>query len=218
MAKVYFRYSSMNAGKSTNLIQTSYNYIERGMHTLILKPAIDDREGGHAEIHSRIGISAECRIISNTDDLYKIVDAERLKYWKYEEDGIVSPLLAREMVTSKSKKGKLACVLVDEAQFLTPLQVEQLCAVADSQDIAVICAGLRTDSNGELFPGSEKLLAWADKIEEVKTICHCGSKATFVLRIAEDGTVIRGGEQVCIGGNDRYVSVCRRHFKAGICN
>lgn len=191
MAKVYFRYSAMNAGKTTNLLQVAYNYKERGMRALLLKPSVDNREGEQPIMRSRIGLEAECRLVSSDCNLF-------------------------EALLTELGKRPVHCVLVDEAQFLTADQVDELCTVADNLDIPVICGGLRTDSNGDLFPGSQALLTWADKLEEIKTICHCGAKASRVLRISDDGAVIRNAEQVCIGGNDRYVSVCRKHFKTGI--
>jgi|TARA_B110000495_G_scaffold203207_1_gene225914 thymidine kinase len=190
MAKLYFYYSSMNAGKSTILLQSSYNYRERGMETLILSPELDDRfQVG--KVTSRIGLEADAVT-------FKIVDN----------------LLA--IVLRSNEAGKIACVLVDEAQFLTEAQVRQLSDLCDDHDIPVLAYGLRTDFRGELFEGSQHLLAWADSLIEVKTICHCGSKATMVLRIDTDGRVIKDGRQVQIGGNERYLSVCRRHFKAGV--
>jgi thymidine kinase len=189
MAKTYFYYSAMNAGKSTVLLQSSYNYRERGMHTLLFTPALDTR-GGPGRIASRIGLSADAVPFSAGDDLAAVIRAE----------------CARQAV---------ACVLVDEAQFLTRTQVQQLTDVADLLDIPVLCYGLRTDFQGQLFEGSAALLAWADDLNEIKTICHCGRKATMVLRTDPAGRVLREGAQVEIGGNERYVSVCRLHFKRG---
>jgi len=188
-AKVYFYYSAMNAGKSTILLQSSYNYQERGMQTMLLCPIFDTRAGaGH--IRSRIGLDAEAVPFERTQDLL-------------------------EMVREENGRRKLACVLVDEAQFLTGDQVYQLTEVADVLGIPVLAYGIRTDFQGNLFEGSQKLLAWADKLVEIKTICHCGRKATMVLRIDSTGKPMREGDQIEIGGNDRYVSVCRRHFKEG---
>jgi thymidine kinase len=181
MAKLYFYYSTMNAGKSTALLQAAYNYAERGMSTRLFTARLDDRAGGR--IASRIGIGA---------------DAER-----FDPDTDFWTLLAR---------AKTDCVLIDEAQFLTPAQVRQLARVVDEANTPVMCYGLRTDFRGELFPGSAALLAWADTLTELKTICFCGRKATMVVRVGPDGTVERAGQQVEIGGNDRYVSMCRRHF------
>jgi thymidine kinase len=185
MAKLYFYFSTMNAGKSTALLQSSYNYRERGMRTLVYTASIDDRGGGR--VHSRIGLSAEARRYGPGIDLYRDVAAEH----------------ASE---------PLSCVLVDEAQFLDPLHVRQLAAVVDQLGIPVLCYGLRTDFRGELFPGSARLLAVADELVELKTICHCGRKATMVVRTRADGRVEVDGAQVEIGGNERYLPLCRRHF------
>ena len=190
MAKLYFYYSAMNAGKLTILLQSSYNYRERGMNTLILQPEIDTRFGT-GTVASRIGISAEARTFHLNENLFHIVEHEL-------------------------EKRPLHCVLVDEAQFLTQLQAKQLSDVCDTLNIPVLAYGLRTDFQGNLFEGSQQLLAWADTMVEVKTICHCGRKATMVLRIGEDGSAIKEGNQVQIGGNDRYTSVCRQHFKQGL--
>ena len=190
MAKLYFYYSAMNAGKSTTLLQSSYNYQERGMNTLILAPKIDNRED-QATVTSRIGLSANATTFHLSDNLYQVVE-------------------------ELHQQQPLDCVLVDEAQFLTREQVRQVSDIADQLDIPVLTYGLRTDFQGKLFEGSEQLLAWADNLVEIKTICHCGSKATMVLRIGEDGQVIKEGAQVKIGGNELYVSVCRRHFKSGM--
>lgn len=190
MAKVYFYYAAMNAGKSTVLLQSSYNYRERGMRTLLFAPAIDTRFGP-GRIESRIGLHAEAIALGAADNILERVRAEQ----------------AREPV---------ACVLVDEAQFLTPEQVWQLSDITDRLDIPVLCYGLRTDFQGKLFPGSAALLGLADDLTELKTICHCGRKATMNLRVDQDGRGVREGAQVEIGGNDRYVAVCRRHFKAAL--
>ncbi|PHQ35498.1 thymidine kinase [Rhodopirellula bahusiensis] len=190
MAKLYFYYSTMNAGKSTVFLQSSYNYRERGMNTLILSPEIDTRFGS-GKVASRIGIESESVSFNTADNLLNVVrEQKRMK--------------------------PLHCVLVDEAQFLTRIQVRQLSDVCDDLDIPVLAYGLRTDFQGNLFEGSEHLLAWADTLTELKTICHCGRKATMVLRVSESGQVIRDGEQVQIGGNERYQTVCRRHFKEAI--
>ncbi len=187
MAKLYFYYSSMNAGKSTALLQSSYNYRERGMNTLLLAPEIDHRYG-IGRVTSRIGLEASARTFRIEDDLEKlVVDAHN--------------------------KSPLHCVLVDEAQFLTKDQVYQLSNITDEQRIPVLAYGLRTDFQGEPFDGSKYLLAWADNLKEIKAICHCGSKATMVVRADADGNTVTAGSQVEIGGNDRYVSLCRRHFK-----
>jgi thymidine kinase len=190
MAKLYFYYSAMNAGKSTTLLQSSYNYQERGMNTLILAPKIDNRED-QATVTSRIGLSANATTFHLSDNLYQVVE-------------------------ELHQQQPLDCVLVDEAQFLTREQVRQVSDIADQLGIPVLTYGLRTDFQGKLFEGSEQLLAWADNLVEIKTICHCGRKATMVLRIGEDGQVIKEGAQVKIGGNELYVSVCRRHFKSGM--
>jgi thymidine kinase len=189
MAKLYFYYSSMNAGKSTALLQSSYNYRERGMNTHIFTPAVDDRYGP-GRVASRIGLEADATMISKSDDLY----------------GMTMALVESE---------PLHCVLLDEAQFLTEAQVSQLGEIADRLNIPVLAFGLRTDFRGELFEGSRCLLAWADNLQEIKTICHCGRKATMVVRLDDEGNVLKEGAQVEIGGNERYVSVCRKHFKEG---
>ncbi|MCR9292807.1 MAG: thymidine kinase [bacterium] len=190
MAKLYFYYSAMNAGKSTVLLQSSYNYRERGMHTLILHPEVDNRFGS-GKVTSRIGIEAEALTFNTADNLLQLV--------------------TRELASQP-----LHCVLVDEAQFLTKQQVRQLSDVCDRLDIPVLAYGLRTDFQGNLFEGSQQLMAWSDCLSEVKTICHCGRKATMVLRIDSQGRAIKEGHQVQIGGNDRYLSVCRKHFKQGM--
>ena len=192
MAKVYFYYSAMNAGKSTTLLQAAYNYQERGLRPLLLTPRLDTR-GGARFIASRIGLKSEAIAFSHTDSLLKIVREEH-------------------------EIRDVACVFVDEAQFLVRRQVFDLGEVADELGIPVLTYGLRTDFQGNLFEGSQHLLAWADELSEIKTICHCGRKATMVLRIDGEGKPIRGGEQIKVGGNESYVSVCRHHFKAGMAN
>lgn len=187
MAKLYFYYSSMNAGKSTALLQSSYNYRERGMQTLVLAPDFDDRYGV-GKITSRIGLEAAAITFATDQDLFKSIAA-------------------------RVNEGPLHCVLIDEAQFLSKEQVHQLGDVTDELNIPVLAYGLRTDFQGEPFIGSKYLLSWADNIKELKAICFCGSKATMVIRLAEDGNAITQGSQVEIGGNDRYVSMCRKHFK-----
>ena len=187
MAKLYFYYSSMNAGKSTNLLQSSYNYKERGMNTLVLAPRLDDRYGA-GRVTSRIGIESEATTFGTDANLLKLVEEARADQ-------------------------PLHCVLIDEAQFLTRDQVFQLSEVTDELNIPVLAYGLRTDFQGEPFEGSKYLLSWADNLKELKAICHCGTKATMVLRMDEDGNAVTEGSQVEIGGNDRYVSMCRRHFK-----
>ena len=188
MAKLYFYYSAMNAGKTTNLLQSAYNYAERGMRTLILTPQLDDRYG-QGVVASRIGLKADGRIFDREDDLEAIV-AHDIEH-----------------------NGELGCVLVDESQFLTKRQVWQLSEVVDRLNVPVLAYGLRTDFRGELFEGSQYLLAWADSIDEIKTICHSGKKATMVVRVDEHGRAITEGPQVEIGGNERYVSVSRPEFK-----
>lgn len=185
MAKLYFYYSTMNAGKSTSLLQSSHNYRERGMRTLVYTAKLDHRGGG--KVHSRIGLASEARHFEPGADLFREIEQAH-------GDEPVS------------------CVLLDEAQFLTREQVEQLAWVVDRLAIPVLCYGLRTDFRGELFEGSGRLLALADELAELKTICHCGRKATMVVRVGPDGKVEREGRQVEIGGNERYVSLCRRHY------
>ena len=187
MAKLYFYYSSMNAGKSTNLLQSSYNYRERGMNTLVLAPQFDDRYG-EGKVTSRIGIEADAHTFTDETDLFALVE------------GI-------------NRDSALHCVLVDEAQFLTRDQVFQVSEVTDRLNIPVLAYGLRTDFQGEPFEGSKYLLAWSDNLKEIKAICHCGTKATMVVRMDESGKAVTQGSQVEIGGNDRYVSMCRKHFK-----
>ncbi len=187
MAKLYFYYSSMNAGKSTALLQSSYNYRERGMNTLVLAPQLDDRYGV-GKVCSRIGLETEAITFGQGDDLLKIVS-----------DAV--------------EDEPLHCVLIDEAQFLTKDQVFQLGEATDKLNIPVLAYGLRTDFQGEPFEGSKYLLAWSDNLKELKAICDCGTKATMVIRLDEGGNVVTQGSQVEIGGNDRYISMCRKHFK-----
>ena len=189
MAKLYFNYSAMNAGKSTILLQSSYNYHERGMRTLLIKPAIDTREDVQDQITSRIGLIAKADIISREQNL-------------------------ETHIQKAHEAAALNCVLVDEAQFLTKDQVWQLSKVADNMRLPIMCYGLRTDFQGELFPGSAALLAIADNIKEIKTLCWCGRKATMTLRVSETGEAVTQGAQVEIGGNDRYVTLCRKHWTA----
>jgi thymidine kinase len=186
MAKLHFYYSAMNAGKSTTLLQSSHNYNERGMQTLLLIPAIDDR-AGVGTISTRVGLSAKAEVVGSDSDLLQIAKKAR------DERGI-------------------CCVLVDEAQFLSKSQVVALAQVVDTLGIPVLCYGIRSDFRGEPFPGSKYLLSWADNISEIKTICHCGRKATMNMRIDAEGRPVHEGDQVEIGGNDRYISTCRRHF------
>jgi len=187
MAKLYFYYSSMNAGKSTALLQSSYNYRERGMHTLVLAPDLDNRYGS-GKVTSRIGLESSAKTFCSHDDLFKLT-------------------------AGMNSESPLHCVLVDEAQFLCKRQVYQLGEVTDRLNIPVLAYGLRTDFQGEPFEGSQYLLSWADNLIELKAICFCGSKATMVIRLDQDGNAITEGTQVEIGGNDRYVSMCRKHFK-----
>lgn len=188
MAKLYFHYSTMNAGKSTLLLQASYNYRERGMETLLLTAALDDR-AGTGTIASRIGISEAARTFTPETDLFALIAEE-------------AP--------------DAACIFLDEAQFLTEAQVWQLARVADDRGQPVMCYGLRVDFRGQLFPGSAALLALADDLREVRTICHCGKKATMVIRHDDQGQVILEGAQVQIGGNETYISLCRRHWRAAM--
>lgn len=190
MSKVYFYYSAMNAGKSTVLLQSSYNYRERGMRTMLFTPAVDTR-AAPGRIQSRIGLAADAIPFQAEDQLLELVRAAHATL-------------------------PVACVLVDEAQFLTRAQVEQLTDIADLLRIPVLCYGLRTDFQAQLFPGSAALLALADNLIELKTICHCGRKATMNLRIADGGRAVTEGAQVEIGGNDRYLPMCRRHFKEAV--
>ena len=188
MAKLYFYYSAMNAGKTTTLLQSAHNYRERGMRTLVLTPKIDDRNGPGV-VASRIGLKAYGRAFERGEDLHQIAEADI------------------------AANGPLHCVLVDEAQFLTRAQVWQLSDIVDTRRIPVLAYGLRTDFRGELFEGSQYLLAWADNLVEIKTICHTGKKATMVVRVDDHGRAITEGPQVEIGGNERYVSVSRTEFK-----
>ncbi|MGF1793470.1 thymidine kinase [Photobacterium profundum] len=190
MAQMYFYYSAMNAGKSTTLLQSSFNYRERGMRPVIFTAAIDDRFGA-GKVSSRIGLEEDAELYNKSDDLW-------------------SKLSVMHADTH------IDCVLIDECQFLTKEQVYQLTEVVDKLHIPVLCYGLRSDFRGELFDGSRYLLSWADKLVELKTICHCGRKANMVIRQDETGHAIADGDQVEIGGNDRYVSVCRKHYKEAL--
>ncbi|TDK39062.1 thymidine kinase [Rhizobium deserti] len=187
MAKLYFHYATMNAGKSTMLLQASYNYRERGMRTAIFVAALDDR-AGQGRVASRIGLSSDAIPFSEEDDLF-------------------------EIITGMHNDDPIACVFVDEAQFLAQEQVWQLARVCDRVGAPVMAYGLRTDFQGKLFPGSHELLAIADELREVRTICFCGRKATMVVRMDEEGRVMRHGAQVEVGGNEKYVSLCRRHWE-----
>ena len=190
MAKLYFYYSAMNAGKTTNLLQSSYNYAERGMNTLVLKPRIDNR-AGESRVRSRIGLEADAIDVGPEVDL-------------------------RQLVVREGGEQAVHCVLVDEAQFLSAQQVGQLTEVVDTLDIPVIAYGLRTDFLGELFEGAKLLLALADELREIKTVCHCGRKAIMTVRFDGKGRPMRAGDQIQIGGNETYISMCRRHFKESL--
>jgi thymidine kinase len=187
MAKLYFHYSTMNAGKSTVLLQAAHNYVERGMSVYLLTAQFDNR-AGDGKIASRIGIGEPADTFSAGEDLF-------------------AKLMAR------LEQGPCACVFVDEAQFLEPEQVWQLARAVDDLRVPVMCFGLRVDFRGELFPGSATLLALSDEMREVRTICHCGKKATMVVRMGPEGKALRAGAQVQIGGNETYVSLCRRHWR-----
>jgi thymidine kinase len=187
MAQLYFYYSSMNAGKSTHLLQSSYNYNERGLKTVLFTAQIDDRYA-KGKVTSRLGINSDAHLFAQETDLLT------------------------EIATIQNNT-KIACVLIDEAQFLTKAQVKQLTDIVDNLNIPVLAYGIRTDFLGQTFTGSAALLAWADKLVELKTICHCGRKANFVIRLNSDGKAATGGEQVEVGGNERYQAVCREHFK-----
>ena len=188
MAKLYFYFSAMNAGKTTTLLQSAHNYRERGMRVLILTPQMDHR-GGSGVVASRIGLQAQGMGFDAGADLQQLVQADIATH------------------------GTLHCVLVDEAQFMTRAQVWQLTEVVDALGIPVLCYGLRTDFRGELFEGSAALLAWADELDEIKTICHSGAKATMTVRVDAAGRALAEGPQVEIGGNERYVSVSRAEYK-----
>lgn len=190
MAKLYFRYGAMNSSKTANALMVKYNYEERGQKVLLMKPSIDNREEG-CIIKSRAGLTEECLLIHSDSKVYEMVRSHM------EENGEVN------------------CVIIDEAQFLTKQQVYQLTRLVDGEKIPVICYGLRTDFRGELFEGSQYLLAWSDTIEEVKTICWCGKKAIMNARY-HDGKIVKEGEQVEVGGNDRYISLCRSHWHDGV--
>ncbi|MCX8951921.1 thymidine kinase [Ruegeria sp. NA] len=190
MAKLYFNYSTMNAGKSTVLLQASHNYRERGMQTYLMTAAIDGRAGA-GRIASRIGISEQADTFTPEDDVFA-------------------------MIRSRLDKGMVACVFIDEAQFLSEAQVWQLARAVDDLDVPVLAYGLRVDFQGKLFPGSATLLALADEMREVRTICECGRKATMVIRRDETGKAITEGAQVQIGGNETYVSLCRKHWREAV--
>ena len=190
MAKLYFHYSTMNAGKSTLLLQASYNYVERGMQTYLLTANFDDR-AGTGRIGSRIGIGADADTFASKTDLFSKIQA-------------------------RLNTGPCACVFIDEAQFLSADQVWQLARAVDDLKVPVMCYGLRVDFQGKLFPGSAALLALADEMREIRTICHCGKKATMVVRQDEHGNVLKDGAQVQVGGNETYVSLCRVHWRQAI--
>ena len=187
MAKLYFSYSTMNAGKSTVLLQASHNYGERGMKTMLFTAELDNRSKV-GNISSRIGLSEKASTFNNDDNLFYSVER-------------------------RLKKDKISCVFVDEAQFLTEKQVWELSDVVEILNIPVMCFGLRTDFQGKLFEGSSSLLAIADELKEIKTICHCGKKANMVVRVDSNGKVLKEGAQIEIGGNEKYISLCRKHWK-----
>lgn len=190
MSSLHFYYSTMNAGKTTNLLKDNYNYLERGMNTFVLKPSIDTREA-EAVVRSRMGQETPCKLFADYENLYALVS---------------------KMVDDQ---GKPACIFIDEAQFMTKRQVHELTDIVDKLDIPVMCYGLRSDFQGKLFPGSEALFALSNNLTEIRTICWCGKRANMVLRLDGNGVVVRVGNQVQVGGNDSYVSVCRWHFKTG---
>ena len=187
MAKLYFHYSTMNAGKSTLLLQASHNYAERGMQTYLLTANFDDR-AGTGRIGSRIGIGADADTFAASTDLFS-------------------------KIKGRLNAGPCNCVLIDEAQFLTADQVWQLARAVDDLGVPIMCYGLRVDFQGKLFPGSAALLALSDEMREIRTICHCGKKATMVVRQDEHGDVLKDGAQVQVGGNETYVSLCRVHWR-----
>ncbi|MCJ8322098.1 MAG: thymidine kinase [Colwellia sp.] len=187
MAQLYFYYSSMNAGKSTHLLQSSYNYKERELHSVIYTAQIDDRYA-KGKVTSRLGISAEASLFNENSDIFN-------------------------EIKTAMQINKIDCLLIDEAQFLSKVQVKQLTDIVDLLHIPVLAYGIRTDFLGQTFSGSAALLAWADKLVELKTICHCGRKANFVIRLDSEGKAVKDGEQVEVGGNERYEPLCRAHFK-----
>ncbi len=190
MAKLYFHYSTMNAGKATSLLQASHNYREGGMDTYLITAQFDNR-AGEGRIASRIGIGEPADTFGPGEDMY-------------------AKLAARLTLS------RIACVFIDEAQFLSKDQVWQLACAVDDLGVPIMCYGLRVDFKGDLFPGSAALLAWADEMREVRTICHCGKKATMVIRRGPDGRALKDGEQVVIGGNETYQSLCRRHWREAV--
>lgn len=193
MAKLYFYYSAMNAGKSTLLLQSAYNYKERGMDTVLFSPAIDKRYQA-GKIYSRIGLNADAVSFDRDFNFFDYTRAQ------------------------KNKNPKLQCVLVDESQFLTKEQVMQLSDIVDKLNLPVLAYGIRSDFQGEPFSGSMYLLVWADNLVEIKTICHCGKKAIMNARIDAQGHIVKSGAQVQIGGNESYVAMCRKHFKEAFGN
>lgn len=190
MAKLYFNYSTMNAGKSTLLLQAAHNYHEMGMECLLLTADFDNRSG-QGKIGSRIGFAKPATTYGTDDDLFTLIK-------------------------DRQAKGPIACVMVDEAQWLSKDQVWQLARAADDLNVPVMCYGLRVDFRGELFPGSATLLALADDLREVRTICHCGRKATMVIRKGPDGAALMDGDQVVVGGNETYLSLCRKHWREAV--
>jgi thymidine kinase len=190
MAKLYFHYSTMNAGKSTLLLQAAHNYRERGMDTYLITAQFDNR-AGEGRIASRIGIGDPADTFATDEDMFAKLQA-------------------------RYATGPVACVFIDEAQFLSKAQVWQLACAADDLGVPVMCYGLRVDFQGNLFPGSAALLAWADEMREVRTICHCGKKAAMVVRKGPDGRALTDGDQVVIGGDETYVSLCRRHWREAV--
>jgi len=190
MAKLYFHYSTMNAGKSTALLQASHNYREGGMQTYLITARLDNR-AGQGRIASRIGIGEDADTFSRGEDLFA-------------------------KIAARLDQGPVACIFIDEAQFLSKEQVWQLARVVDDLGVPIMCYGLRVDFQGNLFPGSAALLAWADEMREVRTICHCGKKATMVIRRGPDGRALQDGEQVLVGGNETYASMCRRHWREAV--
>ena len=190
MAKLYFHFSTMNAGKSTALLQASYNYREGGMQTFLVTARFDNR-AGQGRIASRIGIGEDADTFEPGEDLYA-------------------------KIAARQAAGPVACVFIDEAQFLSREQVWQLARAVDDLGVPVMAYGLRVDFQGNLFPGSAALLAWADEMREVRTICPCGKKATMVIRRGPDGRALKDGDQVQVGGNETYISLCRRHWRQAV--
>ena len=190
MAKLYFQYSTMNAGKSTLLLQASHNYHERWMKTYLITAGFDKRVGD-GKIGSRIGIASDADTFDHKENMFQKIE-------------------------SRLRKGPCSCVFIDEAQFLSEEQVWELARVVDDLKVPVMCYGLRVDFQGKLFPGSAALLALADEMREIRTICHCGKKATMVIRQDENGDAIKDGAQIQIGGNETYISLCRRHWREAI--